>query len=173
MQIQAMQYAFATNKKKKVLIIETQRAETHKGLIKGNEKAHKKIFINFWPFLWMESRRAQAKIYSFCIPGLGYLLIGFLQVNMRATLHYDANFTAFFFFCFISNRGRSLCRPSKKRVNLRKFHANIIAIYQLMDINIFFCFCREQVPENGWRLDGKILMRIVEFEYWNKENKLG
>ena len=85
------------NKKKKVLIIETQQAETHKGLIKGNEKAHKKIFINFWPFLWMESRRAQAKIYSFCIPGLGYLLIGFLQVNMRATLHYDANLVAFSF----------------------------------------------------------------------------
>jgi hypothetical protein len=35
-------------RRKKVLIIEKQ-AETHKGLIKrkGNEKAHKRIFINF------------------------------------------------------------------------------------------------------------------------------
>lgn len=77
-----------------------KHAETHKGLIKGNEKAHKKIFINFWPFLWMESRRAQAKIYSFCIPGLGYLLIGFLQVkHARKTLHYSSRIWCKFLRC--------------------------------------------------------------------------
>jgi hypothetical protein len=56
---------------------------------------------------------------------------------------------AFFLFGsdanFNSNRGRWLCRPSKKRVNFRKFHANIIAIYQLMDIN----FAVEHVEGNG------------------------
>lgn len=88
---------------------------------------------------------AQAKIYSFCIrDGISFNWIfageharDFALFSLQAIIA-DANFSSrsFFFLRAIEkNRRRWLYRPSKKRVNFRNFHTNILTIYQLREIN--------------------------------------